>query len=117
MILDSFDHFALREIIIECTKIGSQQALMDAGLTPQFISQRKAYDLYGEGRVKRWVAEGLVHRKKDGDNNSTVRFDKQELSAVSLQSNIVSYQIHKLKLEKQDDCTDQNQRATTTKRR
>lgn len=116
MILDAFDPFELRNIIMECTKIGSQQTLIEAGLTSQFLTQRKAYELYGEGRVKRWVAEGLVHRRKDGDNNSTVRYDKLELSAVSLKSNITSYQINKSKTLT-DDLTNQHQRATTTKRR
>lgn len=32
---------------------------------PDYISQRKAYEIFGQGNVKRWVEKGLVepHRK------------------------------------------------------
>ena len=32
---------------------------------PEYISQRKAYELFGQGAVKKWVTDGLVepHRK------------------------------------------------------
>ena len=81
----------LTSMFRDVAELGAKNALMQAGLTKPTISQTKAYELYGRKIVERWVREGLIEPKKDGDKNATVRYDHLLLDLLSKSSNHVSF--------------------------
>jgi hypothetical protein len=81
----------LRSIITDSVKIGITQALIDMGMIKPFLTQRQAYLSYGPGRVRRWVDEGLITPVKDGEANSTVRYDRIILETLAKTSNRNTY--------------------------
>ena len=56
----------LKNMIIESVRIGVQLALDKLGTFKDQISQREAYRLWNETRVKKWVTDGLITPIKKG---------------------------------------------------
>ena len=50
----------------------------------ELISQREAFKLYGEGRVKKWLEAGLLKNRgrTNGAKNSKILYSKTELQQV-----------------------------------
>lgn len=83
--------FELKNLLQDANELGAKTVLIEFGKIPPFVSQSEAYRLFGEGRVKRWVKEGLIKRKKDGNNTSTVRYDRLELEILAKSNNRLTY--------------------------
>ena len=54
-------------------EIGYRRCLIDCGHLPTYISIREAGRRFGEGTIRRWIAEGTIQMFKDGDRNSKCR--------------------------------------------
>jgi len=76
---------------VKMAELGAIRALEMAGLSKPYLKLREAKRLYGPGTVDRWIAEGLIHPIKDGENTSSVRIRRIEIEAVAKSSNRVSY--------------------------
>lgn len=83
--------YELRDLLRDANELGAVQALVSAGIVPEFISQRESYRLYGKGVVDRWVKEGLIRRHKDGNNTSKIRYSKIELETLAKSNNRLTY--------------------------
>jgi len=72
------------ESLFRCVvKVAITGALIEVGVLPPFISQKKAYELYGEMNVRNWIKWGKVEKIKDGDKNCKVRLSRLELEAAA----------------------------------
>lgn len=85
------ENHELLQIIKDSRRLGRIETLVDLGKTPEFISQNEAYRLFGEGVVKRWIQEGLIKRKKDGNNTSKIRLSRIELQDLAITNNRLTY--------------------------
>lgn len=83
--------YELANMLRDASEIAVQRYRIERGEERPFVSQREAYRLFGEGTVKRWVQEGLIKRKKDGNKTSTVRYDRLELEILSKSNNRLTY--------------------------
>lgn len=83
--------FELANLLRDASELAVKQYRIERGEEKPFISQSEAYRLFGEGVVKRWVKEGLIKRKKDGNNTSTVRYDRLELEILAKSNNRLTY--------------------------
>ena len=81
----------LYKIIDFATNQGRKMERRDQGKEAKFITQNKAYKLYGSGNVKKWVNAGIVTRFKDADNKigSGVRYQVSELDAAAFKFNYI----------------------------
>ena len=70
---------------------GALRALVSIGALSPTLSKREAYRIYGEGTVKRWIEEGLLNIRKDGNNTSKCRISRLEIEALSNANNRISY--------------------------
>lgn len=80
----------LTNIIKEAVSIGEHKKAQELGEEPRFISQRKAYRLYTETSVDRWIENGIIKKYTDSDGKrSSSRFSVLELEAAAYSSNIM----------------------------
>ncbi|MEI8049048.1 MAG: hypothetical protein WCI92_16820 [Bacteroidota bacterium] len=71
-----------KNMMIESAKIGVQLALDKFGTLKDQISQREAYRLWSETRVKKWVSDGLITPIKKGVLNSKVTYSRSEMETL-----------------------------------
>jgi hypothetical protein len=80
-----------RNALIDAAQVGATKALCEVGQIKPFLKLREAYRKYGEGTVKRWITEGLIEVKKDGNRTSSVRIDRIQIETISRASNRTTY--------------------------
>lgn len=68
--------------LIDIAELGARKAISRLGLIKDEISQREAYRLFGEGRVKLWVHRKLCTKVKPGEGNSKVTYSLIELEVL-----------------------------------
>ena len=81
----------LADLLLAAVKTARTDLLIELGKLPPFVSQKKAYETYGETNVKNWIKWGKVDKKKDGDKNCKVRLSRLELEAAAAAYNRCEY--------------------------
>ena len=71
-----------KNMIIQSAKLGVELALSKLKILKDEISQREAYRLWGQSKVKKWVEKGWIKGVKKGLLNSKVIFYRSELDLV-----------------------------------
>jgi hypothetical protein len=75
--------YELKNLCMEMSELGAAQYQLSQAPASDEITQREAYAIFGEARVKRWVAAGLVSGRREGRSvNSPKRYSRVELLAV-----------------------------------
>ncbi len=77
--LSMFDEKRLR---IESATIGADVTLKKLGLIKDEISQREAYRVFGEAKVRSWRNQSLIKRTKVGGGNCKVTYSLIELETI-----------------------------------
>jgi hypothetical protein len=83
----NIEPFEFRQLLKEVSDYVVSSYRIAAGEEKSWISQRKAWKMYGKNNVDCWLRRGIVTRQKDGQRNSTVRFDRLELERAAKTSN------------------------------
>jgi len=81
----------LADLLVAAAKTARTQTLIEMGQLPPFMSQKRAYEIYGEMNVRNWVRWGKVYKVKDGDKNCKIRLSRLELEAAAQASNRCEY--------------------------
>lgn len=74
--------FEEKQLRMEAATMGAEIALKRIGLIKDEISQREAYRVFGQGKVRTWVNLGLVKRIKTGERNSMATYSRIELETI-----------------------------------
>lgn len=74
--------FEEKTLRMEMAELGAANILKRFGIIKDEISQRQAYERFGEARVKSWKNRGLVSRVKCGERNSKVTYSIIELELL-----------------------------------
>jgi len=77
-----FEPFQLRNIIREAAGMGAMLALSKTGKLKPYLKKSEAFRQYGRKNIERWVAEGRITIRKDGDHSAIWRLDRLELEAI-----------------------------------
>jgi len=85
------DRMQLADLLLAAAKTARAATLIDVGKLSPFLSQKKAYEIYGEMNVRNWVKWGKVDKVKDGDKYCKVRLSRLELEAAAEASNRCEY--------------------------
>lgn len=86
-----FELFQLKNLLSDAAEVATIKTLVSLGHLSPTLSKREAYRTYGEGVVKRWIAEGLIKVHKDGNNTSKCRLDRVELETLARSNNRLTY--------------------------
>lgn len=83
--------FVLANMLQDAAEIGAARALAESGALKPFLSKQDAYRMYGQSDVDRWIKEGLITPRKDGNASAKWRIDRVEIKAVATASNRHTY--------------------------
>lgn len=74
----------LKAMCMDMAALGAARFVRDAAPARDEISQREAYRLFTEPRVKRWVAQGLARATRNGEGpNAKKYYSRTELLALN----------------------------------
>ena len=85
------DPYELKLMFMDVAELTAATLAAKLGLEKDEISQRAAYREFGEAKVKRWVAKGVVTRLKLASNNSKVEYSRKELLALKMAEQKAKY--------------------------
>ena len=75
--------YELKNLCMQMAELGAAQFVKQTKPGEDLISQREAYRLFQETRVKRWVAKGMVAGSRSGCSlRSKVLYSRAELMAA-----------------------------------
>lgn len=73
----------LKNICRDMSELGAAQYIRKTKPSADMMSQREAYKMFGESRVKRWVASGMVKAMRNGETQrSKLLYSMAEMMAV-----------------------------------
>jgi hypothetical protein len=81
----------LTSLLQDAAELGATAALSKYGLIKPYMTKTNARDSYGRGIVDRWIKEGLVTPRKDGNHSASWRIERAEIEAVAKANNRSSY--------------------------
>jgi hypothetical protein len=75
--------YELKNICMDMAELGAANYTKILSPVKDNISQRKAYELFGEARVKNWAKRGLLHTIRSGETiRSKILYSYAELLAL-----------------------------------
>ncbi len=77
-----FDSVTFRKFTLDMIQVGRQDMLIQIGKVRDKISQRQAFKMFGEARVKTWEKRDLIKSIKDKGATSTRYYSLQELTIL-----------------------------------
>ena len=63
-------------------ELGAIIALIKTGKLKPYITKAEAFRLYGRKNIERWLADGLLTPRKDGDHSAAWRIDRLEAELI-----------------------------------
>ena len=63
-------------------ELGALIALIKTGQLKPYITKAEAYRLYGRKNIERWLDEGLLTPRKDGNLSAGWRIDRLEVEII-----------------------------------
>lgn len=83
--------YQLKNLCSEMAELGAANYVKQTKPSVDLISQREAYRLFQESRVKRWVIKGWIQGNRGGNaQNSKVLYSMAELMAADKSEKINS---------------------------
>ena len=80
--------YSLLQIAAE---LGAIEALIRVGKLKPFLKKAEAFRLFGRKNIERWIEEGLITPRKDGEHSAAWRIDRLEAEAISKAKIILRY--------------------------
>lgn len=75
--------YELKNIIMEMAELGAANYAKMIAPASDNLSQREAYRMFGEARVKRWAKAGIIHKVRSGTTiRSKIIYSRAELMAA-----------------------------------
>jgi hypothetical protein len=75
------DH-QLGMLLRDAAEMGAKLALTKAGKIKPYMSKAEAYRLYGRKNIERWIDQGLITPRKDGNQSAPWRIERIEAEAI-----------------------------------
>jgi len=73
----------LKIIIQEAAEMGAVIALTKTGKLKPYLKKSEAFRRYGRANVEKWIAQGWITVRKDGDQSDPWRIDRIEVEAIA----------------------------------
>ncbi|MET3981727.1 hypothetical protein ABIB62_004344 [Mucilaginibacter sp. UYP25] len=69
-------------LLRDAAEMGANLALSKTGRIKPYLNKSEAFRLYGRKNIERWIEQGLITSRKDGDRSATWRIDRTEAEAI-----------------------------------
>jgi len=64
-------------------ELGALQALITTGMLKPYLKKSEAFRQYGRKNVERWIAQGDITPRKDGNHSAAWRIDRLEIAILA----------------------------------
>ena len=81
----------LFSLLEKAAEMGAKQVLCSIGKLKPYLKKSEAFRAYGRKHVERWIAEGWITQRKDGDHSAAWRIDRIELEALRNAQELLRY--------------------------
>jgi hypothetical protein len=81
----------LKIIIRGSAEMGAVIALTKAGKLKPYLKKSEAFRKYGRANIERWIDDGLITIRKDGDHSAVWRIDRIEVEAIARSIELLRY--------------------------
>jgi len=78
-------------LIQKAAEMGAKLALAQTGRIKPYLKKSEAFSLYGRKNIERWIDEGLITIRKDGNHSAQWRICRIELDAVAKSGLLLKY--------------------------
>lgn len=84
--------YQLKNLLRDMAKLGVAEYIRNQQPAKDLISQREAYRLFQEARVKDWRKRGFITPVRMGsEKNSKLQYSRFELENISYSENLISH--------------------------
>lgn len=81
----------LKMLLQEAAEIAAIHVLAQTGQIKPYLKKSEAFRKYGRKNVERWLNEGLITMRKDGDHSATWRISRLEIMAIAKSITLMRY--------------------------
>lgn len=83
--------FFMEKILQAAAELGALHALIQTGHLKPYLKKSEAFRRYSRKKVERWIAEGFITPRKDGDHSAAWRIDHMEIATLAKTIELLSY--------------------------
>lgn len=83
--------YQLKIMLQAAASLGAKVALASTGKMKPYLTKAECFRLCGRKNIERWINEGLLTPRKDGDHSASWRIDRLELEALVLSNEILRF--------------------------
>lgn len=69
-------------LLRDAAEMGAKLALSRTGKIKPYLNKSEAFRRYGRKNIERWIDQGLVTPRKDGNHSAAWRIDRIEVEAI-----------------------------------
>jgi hypothetical protein len=81
----------LKLIIAEAAEMGAVMAMIKTGKVRPYMKKSEAFRKYGRANIEKWIEQGLISVRKDGNHSATWRIDRIEVEAITRSVTLLKY--------------------------
>jgi hypothetical protein len=85
----SSHHLAL--IIQAAAELGAKAALSATGKLKPYLTKAEAFRQYNRSAVEKWIEQGLITPRKDGNYSACWRINRLELDAIATAQKLLQF--------------------------
>ncbi|WP_199120330.1 hypothetical protein [Pedobacter sp. ASV28] len=80
--MNSLTDHQLSMLLRDAAEMGALLALTKAGKIRPYMSKSEAFRTYGRKNIERWIDQGLITPRKDGNHSAPWRIERIEAEAI-----------------------------------
>ena len=73
----------LLKLVSEVARLASIKTLIQTGTIKPFLKKAEAYRLYERRKIEKWISDGLLTPRKDGNQSAAWRLDRFEIELLA----------------------------------
>ncbi|PYF74575.1 hypothetical protein [Pedobacter nutrimenti] len=69
-------------LLRDAAEVGAKLVLSRTGKIKPYLNKSEAFRRYGRKNIERWIDQGLITPRKDGNQSAAWRIDRIEVEAI-----------------------------------
>lgn len=74
--------YEINALLRAASELGAIIALVNSGQLKPYLKKAEAYRLYGRKNIEKWIDDGLITPRKDGNHSASWRIDRVEVELI-----------------------------------
>lgn len=78
-------------LLRDAAEMGAKLTLSKTGKIKPYLNKSEAFRRYGRKNIERWIDQGLITPRKDGNQSAAWRIDRIEVEAIRKSLDVMLY--------------------------